>query len=266
MRSSPEDDMRAAIYVRVSTADQNTDLQIRDLQEYASRQGWEIIDTYQDVISGAKASRPGLNLAMEDAAARKFDCLLVWRLDRFRRSLVDCLNNIQELERQRIRFIAVTQNLDTDQQNRASRFLPHVLGAAAELERSLIRERTLAGQQRYRHDYAAGKVGKTVYSRSGKNLPPHRPRKIFNRDSVAVLRAQGLNIRAIADRLRVGSRNRRPDAAGACQKFVAAIWEQGAGLSAGTFPIFPFNRPNSAFGVMALRSDHCSLTPSCTTR
>jgi DNA invertase Pin-like site-specific DNA recombinase len=123
--------MRAAIYVRVSTADQNTDLQIRDLQEFVARHGWEITDTYQDIISGAKASRPGLNRLMEDAAARKFDCLLVWKLDRFGRSLVDCLNNIQELERCRVRFIAVTQNLDTDQQNPASRFLPHVLGAAA---------------------------------------------------------------------------------------------------------------------------------------
>jgi DNA invertase Pin-like site-specific DNA recombinase len=97
---------------------------------------------------------------------------------------VDCLNNIDELGRHRIRFIATTQNLDTDEKNPASRFLLHVLGAAAEFERSMIRERTLAGQQRYRSDYAAGKVGKTVYSRSGRNLPPHRPRKIFKTRSL----------------------------------------------------------------------------------
>jgi DNA invertase Pin-like site-specific DNA recombinase len=196
--------MKAAIYTRVSTVDQNPELQLRDLQEYATRQGWEITETYQDVISGAKASRPGLNRLMDDAKGRKFECLLVWKLDRFGRSLVDCLNNIQELERHRVRFIATTQNLDTDEKNPASRFLLHVLGAAAEFERSLIRERTLAGQQRYRSDYAAGKVGKTVSSRSGKNLPPHRPRKIFNRDSVATLRAQGLSIRDIATKLGVG--------------------------------------------------------------
>ena len=94
---------------------------------------------------------------------------------------MDCLNNIRTLEENSIRFIAVTQSLDTDQQNPASRFLLHVLGAAAEFERALIRERTQAGQQRYKRDYAAGKVGKTVYSRSGRNLPPHRPRKIFNK-------------------------------------------------------------------------------------
>jgi DNA invertase Pin-like site-specific DNA recombinase len=196
--------MRAAIYTRVSTADQNSELQIRELQEYVARQGWTITNSYEDVISGAKASRPGLNRLMEDAAARKFECLLVWKLDRFGRSLVDCLNNIEELGRHRIRFIATTQNLDTDEKNPASRFLLHVLGAAAEFERSLIRERTLAGQQRYKRDYANGKVGKTVQSRSGKNLPPHRPRRIFNRDSVATFRTQGLSIRAIAHRLGVG--------------------------------------------------------------
>src|SRR4030095_3727022 len=103
--------MKAAIYTRVSTADQNSELQLRELQEYASRQGWEVIKTYQDVISGAKASRPGLNRLMDDAQARKFDCLLVWKLDRFGRSLVDCLNNIEALGRWRIRFIATTQNL-----------------------------------------------------------------------------------------------------------------------------------------------------------
>ena len=140
--------MKAAIYTRVSTADQNPELQLRELQEYAARQSWEVTETYQDVISGAKASRPGLNRLMEDAKARKFEILLVWKLDRFGRSLVDCLNNIQELERCRVRFIAVTQNLDTDEKNPASRFLLHVLGAAPEFERSLIRERTLAGQQR----------------------------------------------------------------------------------------------------------------------
>ena len=196
--------MKAAMYARVSTTDQKCELQLRELQEYATRQGWTIVETYQDVMSGAKSNRPNLNRLMADAMARRFDCLLVWKLDRFGRSLVDCLNNIQILEDQGIRFIAVTQGLDTDQRNPASRFLLYVLGAAAEFERSLIRERTLAGQQRYRQDFALGKVGKSVSSRSGRNLPPHRPRKIFDRDSVATLHAQGLSIRAIAGRLGLG--------------------------------------------------------------
>src|SRR5215469_1966528 len=164
--------MRAAIYARVSTTDQNCELQLRELQAYGERQGWSIVETYQDTLSGAKSNRPDLNRSMFDARSRKFDCLLVWKLDRFGRSLVDCLNNIRTLEENGIRFIAATQGIDTDQQNPASRFLLHVLGAAAEFERSLIRERAQAGQERYRQDYAAGKVGKTVYCRSGRNMPP----------------------------------------------------------------------------------------------
>lgn len=93
----------------------------------------------------------------------------------------DCLNNIRFLEDHGIRFVAVTQALDTDIQNPASRLLLHVLGAATEFERSLIRERAKAGRLRYRLDYNAGRVGKTVYSKSRKNLPVGRPKRIFNR-------------------------------------------------------------------------------------
>jgi DNA invertase Pin-like site-specific DNA recombinase len=106
-----------ALYARISTAEQNAELQLRELREYGERQGWPIVGVYQDVISGAKTSRPELNRLMLDAAARKFDCLLVWKLDRFGRSLVDCLNNTRDLERNGIRFIAVTQGLDTDLKN-----------------------------------------------------------------------------------------------------------------------------------------------------
>src|SRR5712691_10103115 len=120
-------------------------------------------------MSGARSSRPGLNRLIEDTRARKLDCVLVWKLDRFGRSLVDCLNNIQTLEEHHIRFIAVTQGLDTDLHNPASRFLLHVLGAAAEFERALIRERTQAGRLRYQQDFESGKVGKSVYSRSGRH-------------------------------------------------------------------------------------------------
>ena len=67
--------MRAAIYTRVSTADQNPELQLREIQDHATRQGWEIVETYQDIVSGAKASRPGLNRLTADAMARKFDTI-----------------------------------------------------------------------------------------------------------------------------------------------------------------------------------------------
>jgi DNA invertase Pin-like site-specific DNA recombinase len=179
-------------------------MQIRELSEYAARQGWDVSATYQDVMSGAKSNRPGLAQLMADAWMKRFDVLLCWKLDRFGRSLVDCLNNIQKLERCGIRFIAVTQGLDTDQRNPASRFTLHVLGAAAEFERALIRERTQAGRLRYKQDFEMGRVGKTVHSRSGRNLAPHRPRKVFDRDEVLRLREQGSSYREIAGRLRLG--------------------------------------------------------------
>jgi DNA invertase Pin-like site-specific DNA recombinase len=78
------------------------------------------------------------------------------------------------------------------------------VGAAAEFERALIRERTQAGRLRYQRDYDAGRVGKGVYSRSGRNLPPHRPRRIFDREQVAVLHQQGSSLRQIAKKLGLG--------------------------------------------------------------
>ena len=196
--------MTVACYARISTPDQNPELQLRELREHAHRQGWELAEVYQDVASGAKGRRPGLVALMEGAREGKFSCVLVWKLDRFGRSLVDCLNNIRELENYRVRFIAVTQGLDTDHKNPAARFLLQILGAAAEFERSLILERVQAGQARYRQDYLSGKVGKTVHSRSGKDLPAHRPRKIFDRQKVVELAARGVSLRQIAKRMGIG--------------------------------------------------------------
>jgi len=141
---------------------------------------------------------------MQDARKRSFDVVLCWKLDRFGRSLWNCKAALQQLQAHGVRFIATSQNIDTDEANPASRFLLHMLMAAAEFERELIRERTLAGQQRYRQDYAAGKVGKTVSSRSGKNRPAHRPKRVFDREEVLLLRHQGRSYRQIAKSLRLG--------------------------------------------------------------
>jgi len=193
--------LHAAIYVRVSTADQNCDLQLRDLHDYAAQHEWPVVGVYQDVMSGTKAHRPALSTVMSDARAKRFDSLLVWKLDRFGRSLVDCLNHIRDLETNGVRFIAVTQGLDTDERNPVSRLLLHVLGAAAEFERSLILERSQTGQRRYHDAFQRGEVGRTVHSRSGRDLPPHRPRRIFDRDAVICLHRQGLSMRQIARQL-----------------------------------------------------------------
>jgi DNA invertase Pin-like site-specific DNA recombinase len=180
--------MRVAIYTRISTAQQDATLQTAELRQYIASRGWSQADHYEDVMSGAKANRPGLARLMADAQGRKFDVVACWKLDRFGRSLVDCLNNIRTLESAGVRFIAVTQGLDTDQQNPASRFLLHVLGAAAEFERSLIRERVSAGMK------AAKKSGTAL----------GRPKRVFNREEVHELRRKGLSIAQISRQLNIG--------------------------------------------------------------
>jgi DNA invertase Pin-like site-specific DNA recombinase len=141
---------------------------------------------------------------MQDAATRKLDVVLCWKLDRFGRSLIDCLAAIQQLRSAGVRFIAITQGIDTDENNPAARFQLQVLAAAAEFERELIRERVLAGTMRYRQDYESGKIGRQRSSRSGKNLAIGRPRRIFDKEQVLRLRSEGLSLRQIASKLGVG--------------------------------------------------------------
>jgi putative DNA-invertase from lambdoid prophage Rac len=186
--------MRTALYARVSTSDQNCDLQLRELREYASRRGWQVSGEYVDRgWSGAKADRPELNRLMADARKRRFDAVVVWKLDRFGRSLVHCVSGIQELASLGVRFIATSQGLDTDQSNPTSQLLLHILAAVGQFERELIKERVSAGMRNAR---AKG-------TRSGK--PIGRPKRIFDRDEVLRLRKQGFSIGRIAKHLGIGS-------------------------------------------------------------
>ncbi len=197
--------MKVAIYARVSTTDQNCELQLTELREYLRRHGWENAGEYVDTgWSGAKASRPEFDRLMRDAGQRKFDVILCWKLDRFGRSLLHCKTALQQLQGHGVRFIATSQGIDTDESNPAARFLLHILMAAAEFERELIRERSMAGLKRYRGQYAAGKVGKEIHSKSGKDLPVGRPKRIFARQEVLDLRGRGLSYRQIARVMRIG--------------------------------------------------------------
>jgi DNA invertase Pin-like site-specific DNA recombinase len=181
--------MRCALYCRVSSSDQRCDLQLRELREYVATRGWQIAGEFIDKgISGRKASRPALDRLMDDARKRRFDAVLVWKLDRWGRSLIDSIRSIQELGSLGIRFLAVTQNIDTDESNPMSRFFLHVMSAFAEMEVSLIRERTIAGVR------AARANGKVL----------GRPKRVFRRDEVVRLRdEQGLSWRAIAKELKL---------------------------------------------------------------
>src|SRR5579864_9681306 len=144
--SAPSTTIRAVIYARVSTTDQNCEMQVRELREYAARRGWQVSAEYIDTgWSGAKASRPELDRLMKDAAFRRFDAVLVWKLDRFGRSVRNCLDGIESLRTNGVRFLAVSQSIDTDESNPTARLLLHILASVAEFERELIRERVRAG-------------------------------------------------------------------------------------------------------------------------
>ena len=109
------------------TSDQHNEIQIHELTEYIARRGWELAGVYQDQMSGTKARRPGLDALMAGARRRKFDAIIVWKLNRFGRSLVKCVTGIQELAALGVRFIAMSQGLDTDAAHRRSRHR-HVAG------------------------------------------------------------------------------------------------------------------------------------------
>jgi DNA invertase Pin-like site-specific DNA recombinase len=184
--------VRAAIYARVSTTDQTNTIQVAELKDYVDRRGWTLASVYQDQMSGAKASRPGLDQLMTDARCRRFDVVVVWKLDRFGRSLVHCVSGIQDLASMGIRFIATSQGLDTDESNPASNLLMHILAAVAQFERELIHERVSAGMK------AAKKHG----TKTGN--PIGRPRRVFDREEVVRLRTKGLSIERIAHQMRIG--------------------------------------------------------------
>src|SRR5688572_29083751 len=134
---------QVAVYTRVSTDDQKTDLQLMDLKEYVTKRGYSIYRIYEDIVSGATTSRNQLDHLMQDAKRRKFDIVLVWKFDRFARSLkmlVDSLALFQELG---IDFISYKENIDTT--TSMGRLIFHINSAYAEFEREIIRDRVRAG-------------------------------------------------------------------------------------------------------------------------
>jgi DNA invertase Pin-like site-specific DNA recombinase len=180
--------MRAAIYARVSTTNHGQDvtLQTRELQQFAQARGWEIAGEYvDDGVSGTKDSRPELNRLIADAHKRRFDVVCVWRFDRFARSVSHLLRALETFKALGIEFVSFSEQMDTS--TPAGKMVFTVLGAVAELERSLIVERVRAGLRNARAK------GKTL----------GRPRVAVDAARVSRLRAQGRTIREIADALGV---------------------------------------------------------------
>ena len=137
---------RAALYVRVSSVDQHPETQLCDLRPLAAARGYEIVGEYSDTISGSKAKRPGLDRLMADARRGRFEVVLVWAFDRVARSVKHFLEILDDLNRLNVEFVSFRENIDTG--GPLGRAMVVIVGAIAELERSLIVERVKAGMRR----------------------------------------------------------------------------------------------------------------------
>ena len=174
--------VRTAIYARVSTANNGQDpkMQTRELREYIERRGWKFADEYVDEgISGTKDSRPELNRLMADAHRRRFDAIVVWRFDRFARSVSHLLRALETFKALGVEFVSLSEQVDTS--TPTGKMVFTVLGAVAELERSLIAERVKAGLRNARA--------------KGKRLG--RPRVAVDAARIGSLRAHGRSWREI---------------------------------------------------------------------
>lgn len=174
---------KVALYARVSTTDkgQNPEMQLRELREYARRRKWKVSAEYVDTgISGSKQSRPRLDELMKAAHRGKFDVVCVWKFDRFARSVSHLLHALETFKATGIEFCSYSEQLDTS--TPAGKMVFTVLGAVAELERSLIVERVKAG---LRNAKAKGK-------RLG------RPRRKVDAELIRRHRAAGLSWAKVA--------------------------------------------------------------------
>ena len=167
-------------YARVSTGEQNLDLQTDALKE----EGCERVFT--DELSGATAERPGLHKAMD--FAREGDVLVVWRLDRFGRSLKDLISKVETLKDKGVQFKSLKENLDTT--SSAGRLQFHIFGALAEFERDLNRERTMAGLRAAR---SRGRTGGRPRALSEEDLP----------EVQALMRDPDVPVRRICERFEI---------------------------------------------------------------
>jgi DNA invertase Pin-like site-specific DNA recombinase len=181
--------MKAAIYARVSTANNGQDptMQTRELREYCERRGWTVAGEYVDIgISGTKEKRPELDRLLGEAHRRRFDAVVVWRFDRFARSVSHLLRALETFKSLGVEFVSLSEQVDTS--TPTGKMVFTVLGAVAELERSLIVERVRAGLRNARA--------------KGKSLG--RPRVAVDAARIAGLRSQGLSWAKIGERLGLG--------------------------------------------------------------
>ena len=172
--------MRAAIYARVSTNDQNCEMQLHDLRNYCQARGWEVVEFVEEGQSGAKESRPELNKLMTAARRREFGAVVVWKFDRFARSTKHLIMALEEFEALGMVFVSHRESIDTS--TPMGKFIFTMVAGLAEMERGMIKERVIAG-------IANAK-------RNGKHCG--RAKRIFRRDIAIEMRLAGKSWREIA--------------------------------------------------------------------
>jgi len=179
---------RAAIYARVSTHNgQNPEMQLDEVREYCRRRGWKIEGEYVDEgISGSKEHRPALDRLLSDCRKRLVDAVVVYRYDRFARSLRQLVNALDEFRALGIDFVSLHEGVDTSTPN--GRLVFGIFASIAEFERELIRDRVRSGL--------------ALARRRGRQLG--RPRIVVDASRVASLRAQGRSWAAISAELGIG--------------------------------------------------------------
>ena len=181
--------MRAALYARVSTNNgQSPEMQLGEMREHATRRGWEVSEYTEAGISGSKESRPALNRLMADARRRRFDVVLVYRYDRFARSLRQLVNALEEFRVLGIDFVSLHEGVDTATPN--GRLVFGIFASIAEFERELIRDRVRSGLR------AARARGKRL----------GRPRAVLDTARIASLRASGCTWQDISVQLGISLR------------------------------------------------------------
>lgn len=180
--------MRAGLYARVSTkaGSQNPDMQLRELRDYCQRRGWEVAGEYVEVgVTGSKEQRPELDRLLAECRKRRVDAVVVYRYDRFARSLRQLVNALEEFRALGIEFVSLHEGVDTSTPN--GRLVFGIFASIAEFERELIRERVRSGL------VAARARGKRI----------GRPRKTVDTARIVLLRESGASWRTIAARLGV---------------------------------------------------------------
>jgi DNA invertase Pin-like site-specific DNA recombinase len=140
--------VKAAIYARVSTVDQEPENQLQELRRYVEARGWTSVEYVDRGVSGAKDRRPALDQLLADARRRRFDVLVCWRLDRLGRSLKHLITLLDDLQALGVAFVSLAEGIDAT--TPAGKLQMHILGAIAEFERARIQERVRAGLARAR--------------------------------------------------------------------------------------------------------------------